>query len=294
MARTVGIWVRYALLLVPRSIVHFRRSSMRPGESLKERMAVNGYLLNGYCAMPSPFAAEIYSRQGWDTVTIDMEHGSIGFDGAVAILQAIAASGVVPLVRIPKVDAALIGMLLDAGVLGITCAMISTEAGARELVAACKYPPRGIRSLSRVTRAALVYGPDYNARANETTSVFAMIETVDGLANLDAITAVDGIDGIYMGSVDLAMSALGRFPPATGTDPEIDALIEDATRRVAARCKSRGIIAGINATSVDAAARMIAGGFSFITLNSDVRAMVMQSRAWVDGVRRIAEGSRSK
>lgn len=267
---------------------------MRPGDSLKERMAVNGYLLNGYCAMPSPFAAEIYARQGWDTVTIDMEHGSIGFDGAVAILQAISASGVVPLVRIPKVDAATIGMLLDAGALGITCAMINTAAEALELVRACKYPPRGIRSLSRVTRAALVYGPDYNAQANEFTNVFAMIETAEGLANLDQITAVDGIDGIYVGSVDLAMSVLGRFPPATGSDPEIDALVEDSTRRIVARCKSRDIIAGINATTVDAAARMIASGFSFITLSSDVRAMVLQTKTWIDGVRRVAEAARSK
>jgi 4-hydroxy-2-oxoheptanedioate aldolase len=244
--------------------------------------------------MPSPFAAEIYSRQGWDTVTIDMEHGSIGFDSAVAILQAITASGVVPLVRIPTVDSATIGMLLDAGALGITCAMINTEAEARELVRACKYPPRGIRSLSRVTRAALIYGPDYNARANDLTNVFAMIETAEGLANLDAITAVDGIDGIYVGSVDLAMSVLGRFPPATGSDPEIDALVEDATRRIAARCKARDIIAGINAPTVEAAARLIANGYRFITLSSDVRALVLQTKAWIDGVRKVAEGSRSK
>ena len=267
---------------------------MGPGDSLKERMAVNGYLLNGYCAMPCPFAAEIYARQGWDTVTIDMEHGSIGFDGAVAILQAITASGVVPLVRIPKVDAAIIGMVLDAGALGITCAMINTASEANELVRACKYPPRGIRSLSRVARAALIYGPDYNARANESTTAFAMIETAEGMANLDDITAVDGIDGIYVGSVDLAMSVLGRFPPATGSDPEIDALVEDSTRRVVVGCKSRDIIAGINAPTVDAAARMIASGFSFITLSSDVRAMVLQTKAWIDGVRRVVEGSRSK
>jgi 4-hydroxy-2-oxoheptanedioate aldolase len=267
---------------------------MGPGDSLKERMAVNGYLLNGYCAMPCPFAAEIYARLGWDTMTIDMEHGSIGFDSAVAILQAITASGVVPLVRIPKVDAAIIGMLLDAGALGITCAMINTASEARELVRACKYPPRGIRSLSRVTRAALIYGSDYNARANESTNVFAMIETAEGMANLDDITAVDGIDGIYVGAVDLAMSVLGRFPPATGSDLEIDALVEDSTRRVVARCKSRDIIAGINAPTVEAAAQMIASGFSFITLSSDVRAMVLQTKAWIDGVRRLAEGSRSK
>src|ERR1700682_6736891 len=134
--------------------------------------------------------------------------------------QATTASGVVPLVRIPKVDAATIGMLLDAGALGITCAMINTAAEALELVRACKYPPRGIRSLSRVTRAALVYGPDYNARANEFTNVFAMIETAEGLANLDDITAVEGIDGIYVGSVDLAMSVLSRFPPPPGATPQ--------------------------------------------------------------------------
>ena len=267
---------------------------MRPGDSLKERMAASGYLLNGYCAMPSPFAAEIYSRQGWDSVTIDMEHGSIGFDGAVAILQAITASGVIPLVRIAQVDPALIGMLLDAGALGITCAMINNAAEARALVRACKYPPHGTRSLSRVMRAAMIHGPDYNARANEFTNVFAMIETADGLANLDEITAVDGIDGIYVGSVDLAMSVLGRFPPPIGSDAEIDAMLEDANRRIVARCKSRGIIAGINATTVDVAGRMIAAGFTFITLSSDVRAMVLQTKAWIDGVRRVAEGSRSK
>jgi 4-hydroxy-2-oxoheptanedioate aldolase len=269
------------------------KQRMHPA-SLKERMAVNGYLLNGYCAMPSPFAAEIYARQGWDAVTIDMEHGSIGFDGVVAILQAITGSGVVPLVRIPSVDSALIGMLLDAGALGITCAMINTETEAGELVRACKYPPRGTRSLSRVTRAALLYGADYNARANDSTNVFAMIETAEGLANLDGITAVDGIDGIYVGSVDLAMSVLGRFPPTTGSDPEIDAMTEDANRRVVTRCRSRGIIAGVNANTVDDAARMIASGFTFITLSSDVRALVLQTKTWIDGVRQIAEGSRSK
>jgi 4-hydroxy-2-oxoheptanedioate aldolase len=121
-----------------------------------------------------------------------------------------------------------------------------------------------------------------------------MIETAEGMANLDDITAVDGSDGIYVGSVDLAMSVLGRFPSATGSDPEIDALVQDSTRRVVARCKSRDIIAGINAPTVDAAARMIASGFSFITLSSDVRAMVLQTKAWIDGVCRLAEGSRSK
>ena len=267
---------------------------MRPEKSLKELMAVKGYLLNGYCSMPSPFAAEIYSRQGWDSVTLDMEHGSIGFDCAVAMMQAMTASGVVPLVRIPKVDAALIGTLLDAGALGVTCAMIETAAEAQELVRACKYPPRGSRSLSRVSRAALVYGPDYNLRADHLVNVYAMIETGKGMANLDAITEVEGLDGIYVGSVDLAMSVLGRFPPPTGRDAELEAMVEAATDRVAARCKARGLIAGMNAGSVEVASRLIARGFRFITLSSDVRAMVLQSKAWIDGVRGVAGGLLAK
>ena len=267
---------------------------MRPSQSLKERMAAKGYLLNGYCGMPSAFAAEIYSRQGWDAVTLDMEHGSIGFDCAVAMLQAMTASGVVPLARIPAVDPALIGMLLDAGALGITCAMIENAGQARDLVRACKYPPRGGRSLSRVSRAALVYGPDYNSRADELVNVYAMIETAEGMKNLEAITAVEGLDGIYVGSVDLAMSVLGRFPPAVGRDAEIDAMIEDATTRIVASCVARGIVAGMNANTVDAAARLIERGFRFITLSSDVRAMVVQSKAWIDGVRGAAAGALAK
>ena len=95
-------------------------------EGLKERLAARGYILNGYCQMPGAFSAEVYSRQGWDAVTLDLEHGSIGFDSAVAMLQAITASGAVPLARVAAPDPVTIGTMLDAGVLGITCAMISS------------------------------------------------------------------------------------------------------------------------------------------------------------------------
>ena len=81
-------------------------------QSLKNRLEKNGYVLNGYVSMASPYSAELYALQGWDAVTLDMEHGSIGFDSAVAIVQAVFASGAVPMVRIAAVDHALIGMLL--------------------------------------------------------------------------------------------------------------------------------------------------------------------------------------
>lgn len=264
---------------------------MKQWESLKQRLASRAYLVNGYCNIPSPFVAELYARQGWDCVTLDMEHGSIGFDSAVSMLQAIHASGAVPLVRIPAVNPALIGALLDAGAMGITCAMIQTADQAKDLVRACKYPPQGGRSLSRMSRAALVYGSEYHVRANSEVNVFAMIETAQGLENLDAITAVEGIDGIYVGSVDMAMSVFGRYPPLMGEDPEITAMVQTVIQKVASRCAKLDLLAGMNVNNVSEAQMLLKQGFRFITFSSDLKAMMSQTRAWIDGLEKISPKS---
>src|SRR5581483_7940985 len=155
-------------------------------QGLQERLAAKRYLLNGYCAMPGAFSAELYAGQGWDAVTLDLQHGVIGYESAVAMLQAITASAVLPLVRLPWLDPGLIMKMLDSGALGITCPMINDAAAAERLVRYCKYPPRGERSMGPI-RAAAIYGADYAERANRTTSVFAMIETEEAVGNIDAI-----------------------------------------------------------------------------------------------------------
>jgi len=256
-------------------------------QSLKNRLEKNGYVLNGYVSMASPYSAELYALQGWDSVTLDMEHGSIGFDSAVAIVQAVFASGAVPMVRIPAVDHALIGMLLDAGVMGITCAMINTAQDAQDLVSACRYPPHGQRSLSRLSRAALVYGPSYNLTANDNINIYAMVETKMGMDNLNAIASVPGLNGIYFGSVDYAMSVRGEFPAIGGSHPEVESLINNATRAIAQACQAHQLVAGMNATSPKAASELMAKGFRFITLSSDARAMMVQAKAWVDETRSL-------
>lgn len=255
--------------------------------SLSGLLATRSYILNGYCQMPSPAAAEIYARQGFDVVTLDLEHGAIGFDVAVEMLRAITGSAVLPFARVPDHDAGYIGMLLDAGVLGITCPMIETAADAEALVRACRYPPVGTRSMSRLSRAALVHGPDYSARANDLVTVFAMIETETGLGNAEAIAAVPGLHGIYMGSVDLAMSRFGR-PPSPG-DTEIGDYVSSAMDWIVACCKTRGIVAGLNAPTPAEGKRILERGFRFLTLSSDVRALTFQSKAWVDETRRLAD-----
>src|SRR5258708_4749384 len=133
--------------------------------SLQTVMQTRGYVLSSYISMPGAFTAELYARQGWDAVTLDLQHGLIGYDSAVAILQAIAAVDVVPLVRLPWLDPSAIMKMLDAGVLGLVCPMINTAAEAELLVRYAKYPPRGERSLGPL-RAAMLDGDGYAGGAN--------------------------------------------------------------------------------------------------------------------------------
>ncbi len=261
--------------------------------SLKERLDDAGYILNGYIQMSGASSAEVYSRQGWDSVTIDLEHGPFGVDGAIEILRAITASDVFPMVRIPSLDSMVIGTLLDAGALGITCAMINTAEDAERLVRYCRYPPRGERGLGRMTRAVLVHGSGYIAAADKLVNVFAMIESAGGVENVDAIAAVDGIDGIYIGPADLAMSMLGKAPQIGMPDSKIDAAVDKAVERVLQRCQAHGLIAGIMAPTPEAVLRMIERGFRFITLASDIRALTLQTKTWVEGCRQLV-GNRNE
>jgi len=253
--------------------------------SIKAVWRARGYVLNGYVSMPSAAACELYAMQGWDSVTLDMEHGSIGFDVAVDMLRSIHSAGVLPLVRIPRGDPSWIAGLLDAGVMGVTAAMINTVEDAQRLVQACRYPPAGDRGMSRMSRAAMMYGADYAKTANGNINVFAMVETPQALDNLEGIAAVPGIDGIYFGGVDYEMSLRG--------DPRMRDLAEDGARAAVLRarqavadvCRRRDLLAGMNANSATVADQLHAEGYRFLTLSSDVAAMTSQARAWVGDAR---------
>ncbi|MCG2628263.1 MULTISPECIES: HpcH/HpaI aldolase family protein [Bradyrhizobium] len=245
-------------------------------------MAENGHLLNGYCAIPDAFSAELYARQGFDVITLDLQHGLIGYDAAVAMLQAITAVDVLPLVRIPWLDPAIIMKALDAGALGVTCPMVNTAADAERLVQYCKYPPMGQRSLGPV-RAATAYGEDYAAHANRELSVIAMIETAEAVANIESILDVPGLDGVYIGPGDLSLS-LNRKPQLEEFDTEVDAAID----RVLKGCIKKGLIAGIFAPGPEQAWRMVTRGFRFVTLSTDARALAFQAKSWVEKFRLLS------
>lgn len=228
----------------------------------------NAYAVNGWLSLPATFSAEVMAHQGWDSLTIDLQHGLIDYQAAVAMLQAISTTATVPLVRVPWLDPAIIMKVLDAGAYGVICPMINSAAEAAEFVAACRYPPAGTRSCGPI-RANIYAGADYITHANRTIITMAMIETRSGLDHLDEILSVEGLDAIYVGPSDLAL-ALGCEPRL---DP-VEAVVVETIEDIAARARKKKVVPGIHTASPAGAQKMIQQGFQFVTIGSEVRLMV--------------------
>ncbi len=243
-------------------------------------------VVNGWLSIPSAFSAEVMAHQGFDSLTVDMQHGVVDYQVAVTMLQAIATTPVIPLARVPWNDPAPVMKILDAGAYGVICPMISTRAQAEALVAACRYPPRGYRSWGPV-RASLYAGSDYGDHANDEIIVMPMIETAEALKNLDEILSVPGIDAAYVGPSDLSL-AFGCKPRLDQSDPPV----VEAQQRILEACRKHGVVAGIHNATAAYALKMIAAGYQFVTLASDSRFVAARAAEEVGAVRRArpAEG----
>lgn len=236
---------------------------------VKAIWAAGRAVVNGWCAIPSSYSAEVMAHMGWDTLAIDAQHGIIDYQAMVTMLQAISTTAVTPLVRVPWNHPADVMKALDAGAYGIICPMVNTRADCEAFVGACRYAPRGYRS-SGPARATLYGGADYTAMANDTIVALAMIETREALANLDAIVSTPELDAVYIGPSDLSVS-LGL---AHGLDRE-EGIVQDAIKSVLAACRRHGIKAAIHTGSTSYARRMIAMGFDLVTVLGDSRLMVL-------------------
>jgi 4-hydroxy-2-oxoheptanedioate aldolase len=241
-------------------------------------LAERRIVLNGWSVIPGGFLAEVMASLGWDALTIDMQHGVIGQQDMVAMLQAISTTPLTPLVRLAANDATLIGQALDAGAMGVICPLINSPEEAAAFVAACRYPPHGVRS-SGATRAMIYAGFDYGGHADSQVLKFAMIETADALRRVDEIAATPGLDGLYVGPSDLSL-ALGG---AQGFDKDEPHMLE-AYGAIVEACRRHGLTAGIHTASPAFAGRMAQMGFRFITLVGDFnfilagRGVVRQAR----------------
>jgi len=257
---------------------------------LREIWQDGGAAVNGWLQLPHGFAAEVMAAQGWDSLTVDLQHGPVGYDTALTLLQAFSASEATPLARVPWNEPGIIMKMLDAGCYGIICPMINSAEQAERFVRACRYPPAGYRSFGP-TRVSYYAGADYARHANETVVAMAMIETGEALDNLEAILDVPGLDGVYIGPADLGQSLIGKAM-ADHTDPRM----VEAIDRIMKATRERGLIAGIHVGSTDYARQCIDKGFQFVTLLSDARLLASAAAQAVEAIKRTgpAEGTAPK
>ncbi len=247
---------------------------------VREIWKSGGTVVNGWLAIPSAFSAEMFSQAGWDSVTVDLQHGVQDYLSCVACFQGMQPHGVTPMVRVPWNEFGIIGKVLDAGAYGVICPMINTAEEARRLVAACRYPPQGQRSNGPIRAGAYGGFGTYQKTANAEILVMPMIETRQALDNLDAILDVEGIDAIYIGPSDLGFS-LGLEPRLDREEPQVLKIYERLLEAVA----KRGIVAGIHNGTPAYAKRMIGMGFRLVTLSNDVGIMVAAAKSAVAQVK---------
>jgi len=208
--------------------------------AVKQTLKSGGTTCGAFLQLASHLSAEILSQAGFDWLIVDMEHAPVDIDSLIRQLQAIDGN-CVPFVRAPWNDPVAIKRILDAGAQGIVVPYVNSRAEAEAAVSACKFPPEGTRGAAMSPRAARfgAASPEYFANANLNTVVIASVETAEAMHNLDEILEVKGLDGIFIGPMDLAVS-LGH------TDVRCDAVrgaIAEIENKVLASDKFLGTVA---------------------------------------------------
>jgi 4-hydroxy-2-oxoheptanedioate aldolase len=230
----------------------------------------------GWCSISNGFTAEVMARQGFDALVVDMQHGLTDLANLWPMLQAISQTDTVPVVRVAWNDPAAIMKALDFGAYGILVPLINNADDAKKAVAACRYPPVGMRSSGPV-RAIHYGGADYVANANNEIVVMGMVETKEGLENLDAICATPGLDAVYIGPSDLSF-ALGMAPRGDNPDPAHMATCD----RIRDAAHKAGIKACMHCASAAFAAGAVKRGFDLVMLTSDLASMIAGVRRQLD------------
>lgn len=246
--------------------------------SLKSRWASGEVTLGAWCMIPEALSAEALARNGFDWVLVDMQHGCMDYETALAMIRAIDLTPAIPIVRVPWNDPGIIGRVLDAGALGVVIPMIQTAEDARRAVEACLYPPAGRRSFGPV-RVGMRDGPRYFAEANGRVAVIPMIETAEALASVEEIASVPGVDALFVGPFDLSV-ALGLPPGDNDGQPAFD----EAIARVSAAARNAGVATAVLSNARIAPLR-ISQGFQMISVTTDIAALTAATRADLDAVR---------
>jgi len=236
----------------------------------------NNTVINAWLSIPNSFTAEAFGKMGWDSITIDMQHGQNDYHSSISMLQALSNSKSVPIVRVPWNEPGIIMKMLDLGVMGIIAPMINSKEDCERFVSYCYYPPIGQRSFGPM-RAQLIHGSSYFNNANNNVLSFAMIETKQAVENLDEILSVPSLTGVYIGPAD--MSSSYGLPPKF--DVKEDPVYSNI-KLISQKAKEYGKIAGIHNGTTSYAKEMISLGYKFVTILSDFRVMSSNSQKIVD------------
>ena len=238
---------------------------LTPGETWRDVLRGARPQVGMWVCSGSPLVAEICAGSGVDWLLIDTEHAPNGIESVLAQLQAIAAYPVTSLVRLPSDDPVLIKQYLDIGVQNVLVPMVETEKQARQVVRAVRYPPRGVRGVGTALARASRWNrtPDYLAQADAYVSLTVQIESVEAVANAEAIAATDGVDAIFVGPSDLAAS-MGLLGHQDHPD------VQDTVRSVLAAVRRTGKPVGVNAFNPETARNYLSAGADFVLVGADV------------------------
>jgi 4-hydroxy-2-oxoheptanedioate aldolase len=214
--------------------------------------------LGCWCSVPTPLTVELLAREGFPWLALDLQHGAPSWPDLLGLIQATELGGAAAVVRVGWNDPALIMRAVDLGAVAVIVPMVGTAEQAAEAAAALRYPPDGVRS----------YGPTRSGRplaeANADVVCLVMVETQEGLDNLDAIASAPGVDGIFLGPVDLSIS-LGLGMPRGGRNAEIDAALDRAVEATARHNRFVGTIS----FSAEHAAELVSRGVGFVSVGND-------------------------
>jgi 4-hydroxy-2-oxoheptanedioate aldolase len=216
-----------------------------------------------WSVMPGTIGAEILAKAGADYVCVDQQHGVIDYGSIAPMFQVIRAGGAAPITRVLSNDPFLIMKALDAGSWGVIVPLVNSAEDAARAVSACRYPPQGIRSFGPVLAADVIGSRDPEKLGGEVVCL-VMVETREALERVGEIAATPGLDGVYIGPSDLALS-LGLPPTLEIMEGEH----AEAVERIREACHQNGIAAGIHSPSGEWARRHAQAGFDLITVASD-------------------------
>lgn len=236
-----------------------------PVNPFKQALSAGETVFGCWLGLADTFSAELMGTAGFDWLLIDGEHAPNDLRSILGQLQVLAASPSHVIVRVPVGETYMIKQVLDAGAQSVLVPMVETADQARQLVRDVTYPPQGDRgvgySLTRAARFSQI--ADYGTTANAQTCLLVQVENRKGLAALDEILTIDGIEGVFIGPADLAAD-MGHMGNAQ--HPEVQAAIMDALRRIRAAGKAPGILSTRDEMTQDA----LSAGAQFVAVGADV------------------------